>query len=199
MPNFPVPKTPGNFRSWRIVREHEVECQTDWMAKPNNQMRTRLGSPDAPIICVRGNHDFVPIAPIFAGCNVTELVDNEVHEVLGKRITGHRGIPWIYGGWNDEVQRPELIDRMKALPHADIYVTHYPPRGVLDYDGWLGRGEIHYGLEEMANHLVFRYPTVETVDALHCFGHVHERGGETEQHGGVLFSNAATCFNVIEF
>ena len=194
MPNFPVPKTPGNFRFWRIVREHEVECQTDWMAKPINKMRERLGSPDAPVVCVRGNHDFVPIAPIFAGCNVIELVDNEVHEVLGKRITGHRGIPWIYGGWNDEVQRPELIDLMKRMPAADIYVTHYPPRGVLDNDG-----SIKYGLEEMANHLVFSHPATDSVSALHCFGHIHERGGETEQCGSVLFSNAATRFNVIEF
>lgn len=207
MPNFPVYERDSSLRLFRIVRANEERVQTLWMEKPINQMRGRLGSPEAPIVCVRGNHDFVPIAPIFVGCDVTELVGNEVHEVCGKTVTGHRGIPWIHGTWNDETQRPDLIDRMKRMPRADLYLTHYPPWGILDYVGWPGRGESRYGLEEMAHRLITQstpddYPDGEgsgdRITALHCFGHIHECGGMTRQEGNVLFSNAATRSNVID-
>lgn len=203
LPNFPITDRDYGLRLFRIDRSHEERTQTKWMDNPKNRMRHRLGSPDSPVVCVRGNHDFVPIAPIFAGCDVTELVDNEAFEIAGKRVTGHRGIPWIHGTWNDEVQRPDLIDRMKAMPPADIYVTHYPPWGILDYEGAPGREE-RYGLEEMAFRLVYSLGTDEADDllppkSLHLFGHIHGCGGRTERNGSVLFSNAATKFNVIEF
>jgi Icc-related predicted phosphoesterase len=187
--NFPIFERGMGLRLFRIVPEHERSTQELWMSRPQNQMRSRLGSPDSPVVCVRGNHDFAPIAPIFAGCAVTELVDNEVHEVLGLRVTGHRGIPFIFGTWNDEVQRPDLVDRMRAMPHADLYVTHYPPMGVLD------DRRSRYGLEGMANLLVMRH---DGRRAAHLFGHIHEDGGRVEQHGDVTFSNAATKYNVID-
>lgn len=199
LPNFPVFERGYGLRLYRITPAEERPRQEAWMAE--NPIRDRLGSPDSPVVCVRGNHDFVPIAPLFAGCDVTEVTGNELHEISGLRVTGHRGIPWIHGVWNDETHRPELIERMRAMPEAELYVTHYPPWGILDFDGMPGHGEEHYGLEEMAYRLVMRSPDL-TADrppaAVHLFGHIHECGGMTRREGGVLFSNAATRVNVIE-
>ena len=208
LPNFPLRERDYGMRLFRFDPANERFMQTKWMADPDNALRQRLGSPDSPVICVRGNHDFVPITPLFRGCDVTELVENELHEVCGRRITGHRGIPWIYGTWNDEVQRPDLIDRMKAMPEADLYVTHYPPWGVLDDMGSPSRPDC-VGLEEVAYQLIKRSlptaidpesdPEEQPPAALHLFGHIHERGGLTKRVSTVLFSNAATAINVIDF
>ncbi len=165
-----------------------------------------LGSPDAPIVCVRGNHDFIPLAAMFEGCNlVHEFVDNEVIEVLGKRITGHRGIPFIHGTWSDEMDRRTLSDAVDAMPEADIFVTHYPPADVLDFET-VSRGVIeHYGLEGMREALIAR---MGSRGGLHCFGHIHGCGGMIEEFGPgriigaagpvYRFSNAACGFHTVE-
>lgn len=208
LPNFPVTERDYGLRLFMIRSEVERVKQLEWLADRSYPHRGMLASPDSPIVCVRGNHDYIDAAVLFPGANVTELLDNESLEIAGKRITGHRGIPWIHGIWNDETHRPDLIDRMKSMPQADIYVTHYPPWGILDHLGPLSRNE-HVGLEELAYRLIYRRtpvpsdsdaePDFNRIHSLHLFGHIHECGGRTEQHGGVLFSNAATTFNVIEF
>ena len=174
--------------------------------KRHGGFRSFLGSPDAPIVCVRGNHDFAPLAPMFEGCNlVHEFICNELIEVLGLRVTGHRGIPWICGSWNDELRRPGLTQRVSDMPHADLILTHYPPFGVLDHDVMRGGHLEHYGLDGMAEAIESR-PVDRTI---HCFGHIHSQGGKMIERGeGALiggtgktcvFSNAACTFNVIEF
>jgi Icc-related predicted phosphoesterase len=204
MPNFPVMEKDYALRLWRIDPAVERVKQTEWLAERRFPHRGMLASPDVPIVCVRGNHDFIDAADLFPGADVTEFIDNEVREILGWTFTGHRGIPWIHGSWNDEVHRPDLIDRMKRMPQANVYVTHYPPWGILDAFGFPGH-EDHYGLEEMAYRLIGLsappddWPLEQdAVRALHLFGHIHECGGATRQEGNVLFSNAATTFNVID-
>lgn len=182
-------------RQWRLVPSCEKVAQEEWAAD-DNQWHKYLGSPNAPIVCVRGNHDFADAAHVFRGCNVVELFDNELHTIAGLRITGHRGVPTINGVWSDEVHRADLLDRAKRMPDADIYVTHYPPAGVLSDDGIPGskRGN-DWGLDGLANYLVNREPVHQ---AWHLFGHIHEHGGERLDAGTILFSNAATTFNVID-
>lgn len=156
-----------------------------------------MGSPGAPIVCVRGNHDFIELAPLFEGLDVTEIVGNEVHEILGVKFTGHRGIPFIYGTWNDEVPVDQLQAYVNSMPPVDVFVTHYPPEGILD-NGWNGhRG---WGLEGMARTLQdkAKYDATSGFRALHCFGHIHEQGGQTVDHNGFIFSNAARGYNEIE-
>lgn len=186
LPNFPFDHR--DFRRFPdplIERRNERMRQTEWAL--SHPMRPRLGSPDSPVICVRGNHDFVDIAPLFAGCDVVELVENELRTVCGMRVTGHRGIPMISGYFSDELRRKDLIARVRAMPSADLYLTHYPPFGVMD-------SEMGYGLDDMAELLVERHADSR---ALHLFGHIHECGGGVETRGNVTFSNAATTFNVI--
>jgi Icc-related predicted phosphoesterase len=158
------------------------------LLQKNGGFKQYLGTPDAPLLCVRGNHDFVELAPLFADCNlVHEFVNNEVIELLGMKITGHRGVPPINGFYNDEFSQSDLMDRVRAMIVADLYITHYPP----DCNQVGG----DYGLQGMLNNLVYRdhngrFP-------LHCFGHIHEACGVAKRDC-VTFSNAATTFNVLE-
>lgn len=211
--NYPVHDKPRDRRrmdgsyGWRIDREREEAFQaadTALFVKEGG-FRRFLNSPDAPIVCVRGNHDFIDLAPLFQGCGpVHELRDNELLEVNGFRITGHRGIPFIFGSWNDEVQRDVLLARVKAMPEADIFLTHYPPADILDYE-IMARGRIEsYGLEGMKEELFNKMGSV----AVHCFGHIHGCGGLTKELGEgaiiggegpyTIFSNAACNFNEFE-
>lgn len=147
-----------------------------------------LGSPESPIVCLRGNHDHADMAPLFKGCNlIHEFIDNEVIEVEGLRITGHRGVPYINGSFSDEVLRYDLIDKVRQMADdCDIYVTHYPPQ-----DRW----DNGYGLEGMLNW--FEYST-KNKNVLHCYGHIHEEGGQVLSDGHVTYSNAATTYNILE-
>ena len=187
IPNFPFDhRDLRRFPDPQVERRRERQKQEEWaLAHP---LREMMGSPDAPVVCVRGNHDFADARHLFVGCSVIELLDNEVHEVLGMRVTGHRGIPYIGGYFSDEVRRRDLIQLVRVMPVADLYLTHYPPFGVMDSE----RG---YGLDDMAELLVERHGDSR---ALHCFGHIHECGGGVESRGNVTFSNAATTINVIE-
>jgi Icc-related predicted phosphoesterase len=167
--------------------------------------RQCLESPDSPIVCVRGNHDFIPLTDLFTGCNlVHEFIDNEVVEVLGMRVTGHRGIPRIHGTWNDETERSVLAARVNAMPEADLFLTHYPPLDVLDFEV-VSRGRIeHYGLEGMREALVGKMGD----RGLHCFGHIHGCGGIVKGFGPGqfvgsdgpchTFSNAACHVNEMD-
>lgn len=142
---------------------------------------------DKPIVCVRGNHDFIDLDYLFTHCNlIHEFIDNEVIEFGGFKITGHRGIPYIYGTWNDEYHRADLKDKMRAMDlSCDIFLTHYAPAGALD---------LNFGLEGMLSNFM----KVEH-NMLHCFGHIHECGGLTENESNMVFSNAAQSMNEIEF
>jgi Icc-related predicted phosphoesterase len=190
----------GTVRFWTIDKDVEAAEQTRWLTTflLDGGFRRYLASPDAPIVCVRGNHDFVDLARLFEGCNlVHEFIDSEGIdlEVAGEtvRIAGHRGIPYIFGSWNDEESRADLKDRFRRMPLADIYLTHFPPAGILDSEMPSGHGE-SYGLEGVVDALTYRVQR-----ALHCFGHIHECGGRTKKVGDVTFSNAATTHNVIEW
>lgn len=192
--NFPVKTMRAYGTSWSIDPAVERIKQKLAMHQftQDKGFRSLLGNPDAPVLSVRGNHDFVGIAPLFADCNhVHEFLDNEV-VVLDTggchlRVTGHRGVPYIAGTWSDELLRADLTDRMRRMPpDVDIYLTHYPPSGVQLDDG--------YGLDGMANWMMYE----REGKGLHCFGHIHEAGGFTFSAGGTLFSNGAKYWNLIE-
>lgn len=211
--NYPVPLmfgsrtcSDGSHANWTIERTREVALQaTDaGVFVAGGGFRQLMGSPDAPVVCVRGNHDFADLSSLFGGCNlVHEFVDNEVIEVLGLRITGHRGIPCIFGTWNDEVERPALTERVRRMERCDLFLTHYPPSGMLDYEILRGK-VVSYGLDGMLEELESRMP----LTAVHCFGHIHGCGGVIKETGPGsiiggegprrVYSNAACHVNVIE-
>lgn len=183
----------GHGGSFLIDKAHEKrmqECAATKFKKAGG-FRQCLGSPDAPIVCVNGNHDFADGKRLFSDCNfVHEFVNNEVIEVAGLKITGHRGVPPINGMWADETPEPDLIERWRAMdPDCDLYLTHYPAGGVgLDLPG-------RWGLDECENWL---YYTAKRHHIIHMAGHIHECGGMTIRRGDIWFSNAATSYNVFE-
>jgi Icc-related predicted phosphoesterase len=206
--NYPVvmqeevsqPFQPPN-RYWGVdpVREPGFQLQAAKQFTQTGGFRTLLSSPDAPIVCVRGNHDFAPLAPLFEGCNVLhEFVNNELIEFQGLKITGHRGIPYIYGTWQDEMRPADLLDRVRAMPPADIFLTHYGPEGML-----CNEGSREFGLPGMGPVLLQKGSEncagLDVGKALHCFGHIHGSGGRVYDAQGFQFSNAACAVNVIDF
>lgn len=201
--NFPVPLPGGG---WKIdpLRERGLQLADAGVFARQGGFRRLMGSPDAPVVCVRGNHDFADLTPLFEGCNlVHEFVDNEVIDVLGLQVTGHRGIPRIFGTWGDELERPFLMGRVRRMGGCDLLLTHYPPAGVLDYEIIRGRIE-SYGLDGMLEELEARMSLM----GIHCFGHIHGCGGVVKETGPGsiiggegprrVFSNAACHVNTIE-
>lgn len=218
-------RDPGayDYRGYRIVPERERELQTKQMNQfiTNGGLVRYLGSPGAPVVVVRGNHDFVDLAPYFGGCNlIHEFVNNELIVVPisrhggDVRITGHRGIPIINGRWQDEMSKPDLLDRVRAMPEADLFLTHYPPAGMLDSSmppglsmggGWAETfgldGMVQALLRKVTSDYVFTdngLTEQSPARAAHCFGHIHECGGYQTQAVDVIFSNAATSVNVFD-
>lgn len=198
--DYPIINRSYGLHNWKIDPVVEVKEQNKAIKKfvSAGGFSQFLGSPKAPVICVRGNHDFVDLAPLFEGCNlVHEFVNNEVIEVLGKKASGHRGIPYIYGEWNDEMHRPDLMDRVRNIPSGiDLLLTHYPPSQILDAADYSRRGATHYGMEGMGDVVLSRMNS----GSYHFFGHIHEQGGKTLafEEENISFSNAATTFNVID-
>ncbi len=198
--NYPQPHVDSGWRHWQIIPAVEIAKQDEAVKNfvAEGGFRQFLKSPDAPIVCVAGNHDFIPLARLFEGCNLLhEFVNNELIEVNGKRVTGHQGIPYIYGTWNHEYSRGELSKRCLDMPYADLFLTHYPPYEILDHAEDYKKGMTHFGLDGMLKVLVDKMQGA----GLHCFGHIHECGGQTKTRYGydMWFSNAATAINVIDF
>ena len=100
------------------------------------------------------------------------------------------------------------------MPEADLFLTHYPPNGILDSlcppglsmgGGW-AEG---VGLEGMTNKIIHKVSSEymltddgltdeQPARAAHCFGHIHECGGSIQKVTDMVFSNAATTFNTFE-
>lgn len=182
----------GHGGGYKIRPEYELRMQTQAAAllQKNGGFKQYLGSPDAPLVCVKGNHDFAALRLLFADCKlVKEFKNNEVVEVLGLKITGHRGVPPINGAWADETSVADLTDRLRAFdPTCDLYLTHYPPAGIgLDLPG-------NWGLGGMVNWFGYNLEH----HALHCHGHIHECAGLVKHALKMTYSNAATTYNIIE-
>lgn len=163
--------------------------------------RKHLGNPDAPVVTMRGNHDFVPLGPLFSGGPVYEI-DNEhdIFEIEGLLFGGSRGINFIGGHWSDEKSAQELSDIGLALStDIDVLVTHAPPYGILDEaPSFNGVTKEKCGVNGFASYAIRReYSNLCPKKLkLHCFGHIHECFGTLQK--GALFSNAATGWHLIE-
>jgi len=186
LPNFPVPVT------WDIVPSREREHQNKWIDEEINRgtYRRLLGNKDAPVVVVRGNHDFVNYGRLFGG-EVFEINEDSTRTVnyCGLKIGGFRGVPSIDGRWCDELSQVDRLNRVNSLPASlDVVVSHAPPKGILS---------AQWGCTEYT-WLVNRWLYEGGAPLLCCFGHIHEKGGLVETHGGTKFSNASYTYNTIE-
>lgn len=173
----------------------EKVLQERWLAGAD--LRQYLGSPAAPVVVVRGNHDFADLAPGFGG-DVFEvgLDAASAREIGGLKFGGCRGVTPISGEWSDETPDLEFDLRADRLPgDLDVLVTHSPPAGVMD---WFGA---HLGSRALMRYVSGRIYGTEQDGRrplrAHLFGHIHEMAG-VEGRGGVVFSNAATTSRELE-
>jgi Icc-related predicted phosphoesterase len=178
----------------------EKRLQADYLAhRGHGYLRRLLGTPDAPVVCVRGNHDFTDLAPAFDGGETLEIgLDPTVvfHLVVDGRmlrIGGMRGMAFFHGNWADELTEAEFARRAALLPRdLDLLVTHNPGKGILDE---MIAGE-PVGSAALRADLDARAASPHPLLA-HCFGHIHEACG-TVRIGTTTYSNAATGFHVID-
>lgn len=176
-------------------------------SKENQKINGRklLGDPEAAVVVLRGNHDFLPLANFFGG-DVHEINGPEdSFEFWGVKIGGMRGINYICGEWSDELREEESRDLALKLPlDLDILVTHAPPHGIRDkyLEHQFGRmpRTVHLGMQGLTNYLQRRSYTDKTTKKLrlHCFGHIHGEFGYERGGDNTLFSNAATGWNLIK-
>jgi Icc-related predicted phosphoesterase len=182
-----------------INREREVFKQAEVVRKL--KFRKYFGNPDAPVLIVSGNHDFVHLSNAFGGGPVYEFdAANYVFEVLGLRIGGFRGISAIVGDWNDEMSEEKLTAQVAKLPKdIDILMTHAPPHGILDKVGEYGRGP-RVGIRALGSYLTAQGYEDGPL-RLHMFGHIHEQFGTIclgTKERPMFFSNAATGYILYE-
>jgi Icc-related predicted phosphoesterase len=174
------------------------QSQREW-ADSIPSLRVSFGSPKAPVVCVRGNHDFTPLSILFRGGPVFEINEpNDVYEFGGLRFGGCRGINYIVGFWSDELREPDFNHVTGKLPlDLDVLVTHSPPWGILDQWEHYSPGGGHLGAEAISRYLT-RAQYEGKMPKAHLFGHIHESCGLNLDTNGILFSNAATTVNVLE-
>lgn len=196
----PMAQPGGTLIRREIYVHKEEKFQTHWIEREVELGGYRRLFPEesrnAHVICVRGNHDFVPLAPLFGG-NVHELGEPPCDFVLtlfGIRWGSIRGINYIEGEWSDELEEPEWDARVRGLPNdIDVLLSHAPPQGILD--GAWGR---RFGSRALRSYLTVRDLTVDRPLRAHLFGHIHEDNGKMIAPNGTMFVNSATTFNLID-
>lgn len=194
LPNFPL-KSNDIYFDRIIDSAREILFQTEWVNSEINRggFRRYFSSKDAPVIVVRGNHDFIDLAQAFGG-DVHEITTPEkIIEIGGLRFGGIRGINYIAGEWSDELSCDEFNSRMQKVSNdINVLITHAPPFGILDfYYENLGSRAIRSYIDNKL------HSEKKQIFKAHLFGHIHE-GMEILSKEDIIFSNAATTYRVIE-
>lgn len=186
LPDFPdIFIDINGYRRRKILPHKYMQGQSNWLKDKN--LRDYLGNKDAPVVLVRGNHDFIDYGHAYGG-EIYEIQDpSQVFNIKGLRIGGCRGVAYIGMGWSDEMYDPDLDKIVSKLPtDLDIMVTHAPPYGILD--------EIqNYGVKSFTYYLQ-KCSIVGKPPKLWCFGHCHYDNGK-QYFGDTLMSNAATTIH----
>jgi Icc-related predicted phosphoesterase len=186
----------GFFVGRKVDRDTEKEMQLRWLERTGG-LRQFLGNWSAPVVIVRGNHDFCDMGHAFDK-DFWEVTEDPTRttDVYGWRIGGCRGITPIDGEWSDETPDPDFYERIDRVPRdLDMLVTHSPPLGILDGVPYFD--QCHYGSSAVLRYVHARMYEEGSRLRAHLFGHMHDASGKREE-GNVLFSNAATTFNVLE-
>jgi len=174
--------------------EEEIKFQKAWVI--NN-----IHSFPKQFLFTLGNHDFIDGFELenifkFYGVNGICLHDTIVN-LAGINFYGFPFITHISGKWNYEckpsdmaIHADNLIDKIDRI---NAIVAHGPFDGVLDYTIYHEKT----GNSVLSNKLMYSDCMGNTLK-YYFHGHIHESYGVSFKHG-VLFSNAATTKNIIEF
>lgn len=189
----------GNYVGSQIDRGREQHLQALWTERVLKLGPwLELGNTEAPIVCVRGNHDFVRLSPLLSTSTKGPVYEydgptDRFPDLCGLKICGFRGINYINGRWSDEMHDSDLQKLVDELPDDfDLLITHTPPAGILDYVDY---DREHIGAKPLAAKL--NRLMMQGKKFIHCFGHNHEEGGVVKEIDGCTFSNAATTANRI--
>ena len=186
----------GYYYDRKIEWPTEHVLQRRWIKEVLGSYRQHFGTPDAPVVCVRGNHDFTDLAEAFGG-DVWEVDTDPTRTVerLGLKVGGCRGINYIHGEWSDELRDPDWESVIKQVPtDLELLITHAPPNGVMD--SYPGQFSEHWGSRALNSYVNERMYVWGKLKA-HFFGHIHEAHG-SKNEAGILFSNAATTHILYE-
>lgn len=174
--------------------EHDMQVMYVSQRAP---FRDDLGNPDAPVVVVRGNHDFTDLGTWIGG-DVWEVTKDPTHTdcIQGWTIGGFRGIKFIHGEWSDEILPGPMFDLMEDLPlDIDMLISHSPPTGVFDLfensTGAIKSG----GIPELQDWQRKKASLAGPLQ-VHFFGHVHE-SKNVGFFSGTTYSNAATGANLV--
>lgn len=189
----------------RFSEQRSIYYQGKELAALGN-LRYLLGSPNAPVVVCRGNHDFVSLATLFDEGPIYEIGEQTTvfPDILGLKVGGFRGVNPISGRWSDELDEASLRSLVDKLPlDLDVLVTHCPPFGLLDAVPRAGGRPFRYGVAPLAGYIQRQTYGVGQL-SLHCFGHVHEScgiswQGQTGPANEVCFSNASQGFSLLQW
>lgn len=183
----------------RLNQEHRRPAspytQKVWLARNVNRLKVLCGN--KPFLFCPGNHDFMdPIYDLRAmGVDAHSLVDSVI-DVGGLKWTGFPYVPWIGPEWAFSTEAPRMLGLVDTLVErcnkegVDVLVTHAPPFGSLDVNGW---GQ-HCGITALRNALDYgRF--VKPLKAILC-GHIHQSAGWDNLNGTVI-SNAAVTVHML--
>ena len=211
LPNHPLPITEAEndweaFYKAKICPRHETYRQGKYIRGLLSR-RSLLGNPEAPIVLVRGNRDFVSLSKMFGG-EVYEIGTSATIFHLGirgqeLRIGGFRGVSVDMGVWSDELQDEDLSKLVSGLPQElDILVTHSPAYGMMDHVSGYGGRPQRWGIKPLTNYLEdqllvngpLRVHAFGYVPS--CFGYIHRDVGGRKD---ITHLNVATGFQLMEW
>lgn len=184
--------------------EHKKSRQLEWIAKNCDNYRKKLGIEfEAPVILVRGNHDWFNLNQVFLGNCVESDPGDQIFiknlEVNGKfyKTASVRGVGPINSFWSDEINDTLFAKNLEQIPFdIDLLLSHQPPRNILDFTKY----SVSVGSMALSEWLYARSLSIQK-PLWHFFGHIHEDHGiYVKSYDGFdyTFSNAATTFNEIE-
>lgn len=184
----------------RFDKTYEIAAQKQWVKDNVHNFKKLCGG--RYFLDCGGNHDFISLSKELKKywSNAIDLTPNNLgHDgyVWLENISFH-GFPWvpyINGEWNFELMEDELRSRtikfLNKLVGKTVLVMHCPPYGILDYSPFSG----HIGNTPLTNHLFYGMKKEYLPKVILC-GHQHDDHG-LQGKGGILISNAATTYNII--
>lgn len=135
------------------------------------------------IICIGGNHDRPLQRRAALELRALEnaiYLEDEAFEYGGFKFYGAPWVPDLHG-WAYFLDDASLAEKWAQIPaDTDILITHTPPYKILDKPRYSGPA----GCLRLRERVEVIRPRV------HCFGHIHESYGRTEQKD-ILFFNAS--------
>jgi Icc-related predicted phosphoesterase len=191
------PRLSQDGHGFSIFKKIEQREQSQFIL--HDDFRSCLGNKKAPVIVVRGNHDFINLGQWIGGEVYEFGSEFKVVELLGYKFGGFRGVPYISGCWTDELRQSDDLDfGDKIASGLDFLVTHAPPYGIMDFIS--KQDQRHLGLLGAARWINGEMVKEHSPLKGHFFGHIHEQfgcrflGGQKK----ILFSNAATGYIVYD-